>query len=237
MGKNTQYIDRDGFRFRLKCGDYGCSRDGTQVPVGLVIKEFDDYPGTTPAEREEARREQAYRALRCNIHVGAAKRSSWRREEYEPLANRADVRALAEARTLELLKAKAVADNRAMVERQRKAVERYNEEWADYLRNRDFEVVEVKEDKYWGNDEWFKVQPVDGGRGWSDTYEVKCEASARADNLPSPRQVRVTSTGSFTPKQARAIAKALIMMANRVENENLMIAPVNDKGEQVVKEA
>jgi hypothetical protein len=236
MGKNAIWFEQDGFRLRIKCGNWSCTRDGSQVPVGLVIGEFPEAENDT--EREECRQEQARRAIRCNICVGGEKRRQWGSPaKYEPLANRADVRLLAQAQMVTNAKAQAEAAKKNADDRRVKSVEAYNREWQDYLSNREFTVQEHTEDHYSYTERLFKVVPVDGGNRWSDNYEVKCEASARYDDLPDPRLVRVTSTGSFTPKQARAIAKALIMMANRVENENLMIAPVNDKGEQIIKEA
>lgn len=227
MGKNAIWFEQDGYRLRIKCGNWSCTRDGAQVPVGLTIPESD----------EDERQEVARRAIRCNICVGGEKRRQWGRpQEYEPLSNRADVRLLAQAQMVANAKEQAAAAKKNADDRRVKSVEVYNETWKDYLSERDFTVQEHTEDHYSYTERLYKVVPVDGGCRWSDTYEVKCEASGRYDDLPKPRMVRLTSTGSFTPKQARAIAKALIMMANRVENENMMLAPVNDKGEFVGRE-
>ena len=207
---------------RLKCGEYSCSREGTQVPVGLTIGEYENYEED---ERERARQEQAARALRCNVHVGAIKRSTWMRQEYEPIANRADVRLLAEGRYKYLADARAADAAKAEATRRENAERRFAEEWANW--GKDEYTIANDTSEYRSENAGvrnLRVAPAKNvqARGW-DTWEVSTEQSTRYADLPHPVYVRINRTGSMSPNEARALAKALTIMAERVEAANALV--------------
>lgn len=207
---------------RLKCGEYSCNREGTQVPTGLVIGEFEHYD---EADREQSRQEQAARAIRCNVHVGAIKRSTYMRQEYEPIANRADVRLLAEARYKYLSDARAADAAKAEATRRENAERRFAEEWANW--GKDEYTVQNDNSEYRTEHAGvrnLRVAPANNtqARGW-DTWEVSTEQSTRYTDLPHPVYVRINRTGSMSPNEARALAKALTIMAERVEAANALV--------------
>lgn len=207
---------------RLKCGEYSCNREGKQVPVGLTIGEYENYD---EADREPARQEQAARAIRCNVHVGAIKRSTWMRQEYEPIANRADVRLLAEGRYKYLADARAADLAKAEVTRRENAERRYAEEWKDW--GKDEYTIQNDGSEYRTENAGVRnllVSPAGNtqARGWS-TWEIATDQSTRYEDLPHPVYVRITRTGSMSPNEARALAKALTVMAERVEAANALI--------------
>lgn len=207
----------------LKCGDYGCRREGTQVPTGLVIGE---YEGFTPAEVEEARCEQAARALRCNVHVGAMKRQKWGTPQaYEPVANRADVRLLAEGHYARLAALKAAERAKNDAENRLNAERRFKEEWTGW--GKDEYTVQNDQSEYRSEHAGvrnLRVSPAgsEKSRGW-DTWEVTTEQTTRYEDLPHPVYVRINRTGSMSPNEARALAKALNLMAERVDAANALV--------------
>lgn len=210
---------------RLKCGEYSCNREGTQVPAGLVIAEYDGE-GYSDSDREEARQEQAARALRCNVHVGAEKRRKWGTPvTYEPIANRADVRLLAEGR-YKYLAELAAADREKRSNEQRKNAEaRFAEEWKGW--GKDEYIVQNDQSEYRSEHAGvrnLRVSPANNPntRSW-DSWEVCTEQSTRYEDLPHPVYVRLTKTGSMSPNEARALAKALTIMAERVEAANALV--------------
>lgn len=206
----------------LKCGEYSCDREGKQVPVGLVIGEYENYG---EPDREHARNEQAARALRCNVHVGAIKRSTWQRQTYEPIENRADVRLLAEGHYARLAALRAAERAKNDADNRKRAEERAAEEWAGW--GEDQYTVENDTSEYRREHAGVRnVRVTPAGsektRGW-DTWEVCTEQSTRYDDLPLPVYVRINRTGSLSPNEARALAKALTIMADRVDAANALI--------------
>ena len=210
----------------LKCGEWQCSRTATQVPTGFVVLELVRNT-LTDEEREEDRCMQAARALRCNVHVGAEKRRTYGgNKDWTPIAERADLRLLAEGHYRRV----AEADQKVWAERQaeqrRKAEARFAEEWKDW--GKDEYTIQNDSSEYPRENAGVKNLRVSGDGSLFSGWDVATEQGTRFDDLPLPVYVRINRTGSMSPNEARALAKALNIMADRVDAANALIMQNNE---------
>lgn len=209
----------------MKCGDYSCHRQATQVPAGAIIREPYNAGNLTAEDIEYDRRQQAVRLIKCNRHVGAAKRTTYGGvKDWEPIEMRPDIYALATAH-YEWVKAeedKAATKRRA--EARQKGEARYSEEWAGW--GEDKYVVANQTDEYPRENAGVRNLTVraEGANPsiWNE-WNITTEQSTRFDDLPMPVYVRVNRTGTMTPNEARALARALNLMADRVDAANSLI--------------
>ena len=197
----------------LECGEYRCTRVATQVDPGFVGSSYPFSGAGTPVEKFA-------RGLRCNIHVGANKRSRWVTPvDYVPVSGFPREVAGVLADRLER-RNKQNADRDAQ-QRENALIyaARFAREWVERTEEPPYTV---ERGTYHSSYEGFYA---DGYRVFQDSknadswYTVQVKVEQRKNE---PATVGVTSTGSWSPEQARAIARALMLAANLADERDIL---------------
>lgn len=195
----------------IKCGDWSCSREATQLARPTYRKGEPDAGD-----------------LRCNVHVGAIKRSMATAygTQYSiwPLGDWPSITALAakQAEEDEARKRRNVELRRQEVELRRQearadAVARTVKDWEDYDSEPTYRVGVSAE---WDAQRGVPALGIFIGDD-KPNQQVRAVSVSRYDDLPSPLLISLSSMRSMTPAEARALAKALIIIAGNVEAANL----------------
>jgi len=191
------------------------SREAKFVIDGTVIPEGDDL------ERQDA----AARSLKCGVCVGAAKRQRYGRQEtFVPLAERADVRLLAEARVARLNAEEAAENAIRRAENEAKTEQEFASAWS--FSSEPYFIIPQEIGSYSDSLLSLEVKPLSAGRsGWGPGIEVKQKTVGWTDSRVFPAFIDARNLSRMTSDEARKIAEALNIAADFADKTNKESAP------------
>lgn len=236
----------------LKCGQTvmggfrsgDCGKPATAIGRALVRPRYGSKAAVKPSDLSEY---DIKRHIYCNFHKGVEKR-----RKYSP-ATDADFFALDDEQVQPFLarlaseRAKRNVETRK--ENERKAAEalvmkknRNKQAWEDYYAEATLDAKEEHEPRWTGSvvrhELTWTMVPNNSRRAWdSFAVEVKYdddEADAPWQDI-DPAYIRLRSTATFTPAQARVVAEALLLAARKAEavsaeafaKRNAILEPTN----------
>lgn len=201
----------------FECADWGCKRQATEVKVGANV-EADEVAA------------QFRRGLVCSIHRGAAKRQmngrwgSYYQFVFLPIT---DIRFAVEASAYlaERLTAHNEAIEAANIRRREvnlEAQSRFAQAWVERSTEGDFRITRGTDFRSYDDRyrDGYKVQQQADDDNWFRGTEVRVEQDGRM-----PATVGLSTTGRWSPAEARAVAQALMLAANLADERDITNGP------------